>query len=128
MSLSRSLTAGLGIAVVLALANLLVLIGINDPNAPPALVVILALVLGLVTLAGVWATWRGQRGGIPTVIAALLIDNVGLGVPSFFDPAAPPWILIAVATAIALTLLATGLLIAARSNPGTGRHTVSTTP
>ena len=128
MSRSRSLTAGLGIAVVLALANLLGLIGINDPNAPPALVVILALILGLVTLAGVWATWRGQRGGIPTVIAALLIDNVGLGVPSFFDPAAPPWILIAVATAIALTILATGLLIAARSNPGTGRHTVSTTP
>jgi hypothetical protein len=103
-------------------------VGINDPDAPPLVVTLLALGLGVVTLGGVWAAWRGQRGGVPTVIAALLIDNVGLGVPSFFDPAAPPWILIAVATAIALTLVAAGLLIAARSNPGTGRHTVTTTP
>ena len=120
MSRSHSLKGGLGIAVVLALVNLLGLVGINDPDAPPVLVTILALVLGLVTLTGVWVAWRGHRGGVAIVIAALLIDNVGLGVPSYFDPLAPPWLLIAVTTAIALTLAAIGLLMVHRMRSGGG--------
>lgn len=109
MSHTRTFIAGLALAVLLALADLLGLAAINSADAPPAVIVIVGAALGLITLIGAWMTWRHQRGGRATVIVSRLLSLV-LGVPVYFTDGAPSWAKVVVTIGIVVTVVAVGLL------------------
>jgi len=100
--------AGLALLAVTGLLDLAALFALGDPDSPKP-VVIASCLIGLVTLAGVAYAWRGRRGGMFVVLAALVIDLV-LDVPAYFLDA-PGWVL-AVATAT-LALMVIGVALVA---------------
>jgi len=111
MTISSSRTrAGLALLAVTGVLDLTTLFALSDPESPKP-VVVASCLTGLVTLAGVAYAWRGRRGGLFVVLAALVVDLV-LNVPAYFLDA-PGWVL-AVATAI-LTLIVIGVALVAPS-------------
>lgn len=110
MSHSRTFVAGLTLAVLLGLADLLAVTAIGSDVAPPAGIVALGGALGLITVVGAAAAWRGRRGGVATVIVSRLLSAV-LGVPAFFTDGVPRVILVIVGVGIVLTVVATALLL-----------------
>jgi hypothetical protein len=112
MNRSRAFTIGLGICVLLGLLDVVALAGMGAEGAPPAIVGITGAVLGVITLAAAGLAWRGQRGGVTTVVVSRLLSAL-LGVPAFFVDEAPDWAQVIVAIAIALTILGVGLLFGA---------------
>jgi len=112
MNRSRAFTIGLGICVLLGLLDVVALAGMGAKGAPPAIVGITGAVLGLITLAAAGLAWRGQRGGVTTVVVSRLLSAL-LAVPAFFVDEAPDWAQVIVAIAIALTILGVGLLFGA---------------
>ena len=116
MNRSREFTIGLSICVVLGLLDLVGLAGINMDAAPPAPVVIGGGILGLITLVGAYLAWGGRRGGLAAVVGSRVLSAF-LGGPAFFDDGAPDWARVVVAIAIALTVVAIGLLYGARRQP-----------
>jgi hypothetical protein len=111
MTMSSTRTrAGLALLAVTGVLNLTTLFALSDPESPKP-VVVASCLTGLVTLAGVAYAWRGRRGGLFVVLAALVVDLV-LNVPAYFLDA-PGWVL-AVATAI-LTLIVIGVALVAPS-------------
>lgn len=110
MSHSRTFVAGLALAVLLGLADLLAVAAIGSDDAPPAGIVALGGALGLTTLVAAAAAWRGRRGAVATIIVSRLLSAV-LGVPAFFTDGVPRAILVTVGVAIVLTVVATALLV-----------------
>lgn len=102
--------AGLALLAVTGLLDLASLFALGDPDSPKPVVVASCLV-GVVTLAGVANAWRGRRGGVFVVLAALVVDLV-LDVPAYFLDA-PGWVL-AIVTAT-LTLMVIGVALVAPS-------------
>jgi hypothetical protein len=92
--------AALAIAGVLDLFQLFVL---GTPDAPPIGVLLTTCGLGVVTLLGVAAAWRGNRAGLLVAVAARILDSA-LGIPAF-ALGAPAWVQALIASMILLTVV-----------------------
>ena len=81
--MSRTLTVriGLVLAALLALGDLSDIFQPDNPESD--LMVAVGAILGLVTLIGAVAAWRGSRGGGVAVIVTRLLSGVG-AFESFF--------------------------------------------
>ncbi len=110
---SRTFTVGLIICAILGAIDVISVVGLGADDAPPAAVVVIGLVLGVITLVGVSLAWRGRPGGVATVVASRVLSAL-LGVPAFFAEDAPDWAPPVVAVFIALTVLALALIYAGR--------------
>ncbi len=109
----RTLNVGLGLCAALAAVDIIGLVGLAMPDdAPPAVVVAAAAILGVITLAALKPAHAGRRGGIATVVWSRALSALW-GIPVYFAPDAPGWAEIAVAVLIALTAVALGVLRAA---------------
>ena len=80
-------TIGLVICIALALFDLAGAIPVGG-TVPPIGVIVVGLVLGIVTLAGMMPAWRGSRTGLLTVVASRALSAL-LGIGAFFDDSAP---------------------------------------
>jgi hypothetical protein len=114
MSQSRPYTAGLCICALLAVADLIGLIGLNAADAPPVPVTVMSAVLGLMTLVVLRPAWRGEARGLTTVLITRVLSAL-LGVPAFFVDSAPAWAGPLVAASLALTAVAVALLLRGRA-------------
>ena len=110
----RTLNIGLGLCAVLAAVDIIGLIGFAMPDdAPPAVVMVVAAILGVVTLAALKPAHARRRRGTAIVVWSRVLSALW-GIPVYFAPDAPGWAEGAVAVFIALTAVALGLLLAAR--------------
>jgi len=108
MNRTPAVTTGLVICTLLGLLELVGLVGINSDDAPPAAVVIVGGVLGVITLIGVFLAWQGKRVGVVTAVGSRVISAL-LAIPVFFTEA-PNWARVVVAIALACTVAAVVLL------------------
>jgi hypothetical protein len=97
--------AALGTAGVLDLFQLFVL---GSPDAPPIGVLLTTCGLGVLTLLGVAAAWRGNRAGLLVAVAARVVDSA-LGIPAF-ALGAPAWAQTLIAAMILLTVVGVALV------------------
>jgi hypothetical protein len=111
MSRPPLLVAGIALAALLGVANLLALGTIGTPAAPPVAVVVIGAVLAAVTLAGVWPAWNGRRGGAVAIVASRLL-SAALSVPAFLTGDVPQWALAIAIGSMVLDLVAAGLVAA----------------
>ncbi|SHN74569.1 hypothetical protein [Cryptosporangium aurantiacum] len=89
--------------------NVCTVFSLVDPDDAPIGVVLAVVGLGVVTLAGAYAAWRGSRTGLLIAIVAALVNAFAFGLPGWFLDA-PPWILALVTTAFVLTIV--GIVLA----------------
>ena len=84
--LSTADRAGLGLAVVLSLMDLVALLVPTPPGevGPPYVVLVFSAVLGVATLAAVAIAWRSGGRGALRVVAATRILSVITSLPAFF--------------------------------------------
>lgn len=113
---SRNYKIGLVISALLGALDVLSIAGAGADDGPPPVVLAIGLVLGLVTLVGVWLAWRGDERGFMAVVASRVLSAL-LGVPAFFAEDAPDWAPAAVGASIVLTALALWLLYSGRPRP-----------
>jgi O-antigen/teichoic acid export membrane protein len=113
---SRSYKVGLVLSALLGAIDVLSIAGAGADDGPPAAVLVIGFVLGLVTLVGVWLAWRGDARGFPAVVASRVLSAL-LGVPAFFADDAPDWAPAAVGAGIVLTAVALWLLYSGRRRP-----------
>ncbi len=114
MTNRRKLNVGLGLCAVLAGVDIIGLVGLAMPDeAPPAVMIVVAAILGLLTLAALKPAYAGQRGGRATVVWSRVLSALW-GIPVYFASDAPGWAEVATAVLIALTAVALVLLRAAQ--------------
>jgi hypothetical protein len=99
--------AGLAALAVAGVLDLLQLFALGTPDSPLG-VIITTSALGVVTLLGVAAAWRGNRAGLLVAITARVVDSL-LGIPAFFLDA-PAWAMALIAVMLGLTLVGIVLL------------------
>jgi len=114
--MTRSTKAGLIVAGVLAVGDLLTPV-LSDGEHPPMSIALISLAIGVVTLIAAVPAWRGNRAAGWVVVASRLLSMLG-ALPAFFVADVPPPALIAAAAGVVLTLLVVGLLA-----PGLSRRT-----
>ncbi len=106
----RGRNVGLGLCAVLAAVDIIGLVGLAVPDeAPPAFVMVVAAILGALSLAALRPAHAGRRGGMATVVSSRVLSALW-GIPVYFAPDAPGWAEGATAVFIALTAVALGLL------------------
>jgi hypothetical protein len=96
---AKSGLAALAVAGVLDFFQLLVL---GSPDEPPIAVLLTTCGLGVVTLLGVAAAWRGNRAGLLVAVAARILDAL-LGIPAYVL-GAPAWAIALIATMLILSI------------------------
>ncbi|MGW5719844.1 hypothetical protein ACWEVP_27015 [Amycolatopsis sp. NPDC003865] len=111
-------TSGYVVCVVLGLADVVGVAGIAMDDAPPAIVVLLGGVLGLVTLAAAVPAWRGNRAGHFAVAGSRALSGL-LALPAFFLDA-PTWARVLAGGLVLLTVVGLGLLLG-----GAPRHALA---
>lgn len=112
--LTGRLKAGLIVAIVLGLGDLLsIALTPSDDgtgDGPPLPVLILATVLGAVTLVAIWFAWRtGSRRAIRVVAGTRILSAV-TALPAFFVDI-PVGLLVVTATGVVLTIACVVLLL-----------------
>ncbi|MCU1688651.1 MAG: hypothetical protein JWN61_338 [Pseudonocardiales bacterium] len=114
-SLTGRVKAGLIVAIILGLGDLASILlaptdtGQND--GPPLPVMILATVLGAVTLAAIWVAWRtGSRRAL-RVVAGTRILSALTSLPAFFVDI-PAGLLVITAVGVVLTIVCLVLILA----------------
>ncbi len=95
--------AGLVLLGLLSLSDLS-LPFLTDGDHPPMWVAIIGLVFGLASLALLPAAWRGRRPALFGLLGTRLASAL-LALPVFFVNDAPDGAVVAVAAAVALTVL-----------------------
>ncbi len=106
----RTLNVGLVLCAVLAAVDIIGLIGLAMPDdAPPAVVMVVAAILGVLTVAALQPAYTGRRGGLATVVWSRALSAL-LGIPVYLASDAPAWAEVATAVLIALTAVALALL------------------
>ena len=123
MTSSRNHRRGLAALAAAGALDLFSLFALGGPDSAPVGVILLSVGLGVVTLVGVGAAWRGNRHGLVAAVLARVLDSL-LTIPAFFLDA-PAWVLALVAAMLALTVVgiwfvAPGLRRAAKLDYSTG--------
>jgi len=95
--------AGLAALAAAGALDLFQLFVLGSPDSAPVGVVLTTSGLGVVTLLGVAAAWRGSRAGLVVAVAARVVDSV-LGIPAFFL-GAPAWVLALIAAMLVLSVV-----------------------
>jgi hypothetical protein len=111
---TRANKTGLVLAALLGLLDVISLFSINTPfpegmTTPPAWLVILVAVLGLVTLAAIVPAWRGNHRAVLVVVATLILSAVSK-VPGYFVTV-PSYILVTTTVLVVVTILAVWLIL-----------------
>jgi hypothetical protein len=75
--------AGLAALAVAGVLDPLQLFALGTPDSPLGAIITTTSALGVVTLLGVAAAWRGNRAGLLVAITARVVDTL-LGIPAFF--------------------------------------------
>jgi hypothetical protein len=78
-------------------------------TTPPDWLVILAAILGLVTLAAIVPAWRGNHRAVLVVVATRILSAIG-AVPAYFVTV-PSYILITTTVLVVVTILAVWLIL-----------------
>jgi hypothetical protein len=81
---------------------------LSTPDSAPLGILLTTVGLGVVTLFGVAAAWRGNRAGLLVAVAARVADSL-LGTPAFFL-GAPGWAVALIATMLVLSVVGVVLL------------------
>jgi hypothetical protein len=102
MTTSRNHRLGLAALAVAGVLDLLQLAALGTDDEAPVGVVLAVVGLGVVTIIGVAAAWRGSRTGLLVAVVARVID-LALGLPAFFLDA-PAWVLTLITVIIVLTI------------------------
>ena len=106
----RRFDAGLGLCAVLAAVDIIGLAAFAMPDdAPPAVVIVVAAILGVLTLAALKPASAGRRGGVAIVVWSRALSAL-LGIPVYFASDAPGGAEVATAVLITLTVVALVLL------------------
>jgi hypothetical protein len=100
---------GVVIMALLGLLNIVGLVGLGQDDAPPAGVVIVSAVLGVITLVAALPSYNRTQGGLWTMIGTEFLSAL-MGIPVFWADDAPDWAIPAVVASWVVTLLAIALL------------------
>jgi hypothetical protein len=119
MNRTPAAVTGFAICVLLGVLDIVSVFGAGMADAPPLGVVLTGGALGLITVAASVPAWRGSRTGLLVVVASRAA-SILLGVPVYFDDAAPNWARIVVTIAIAASLAGIALLTPALRRPRIG--------
>lgn len=113
--LSVANKVGLVLAALLGLADVLSVLatpGTDETPGPPAAVMIVGAVLGVITLVAVGYTFRtGNRIGARITCASRILSML-MALPAFFVPDVPAGWVAAAAAAVVLTLVSVFLVLA----------------
>ena len=115
--LSTKNKIGIGLAVLLALADVLGVLAIpalaasGEPGPPPE-VMIACGVLGVITLAAVFPTVRAASRTGARIVCASRILSALTSIPAFFVPDVPAELVLFAAAGIVLTLVCVFLVLA----------------
>ncbi|MET7573279.1 hypothetical protein ABZT04_33010 [Streptomyces sp. NPDC005492] len=107
-------TIGMTLCAVLAIVDLVGIIGLRQHPGPPPGVAITGAVLGGVTLAAYRPADRGDIRALRVVLGSRVVSAL-LGIPVFFTSDAPNWARIVVAVLIAGAIIAVTMLAPALS-------------
>lgn len=110
---STAFKVGTGVAALLGIADVLLVGGLTADDGPPAWVIIVSGVLGVLTLAALRPMVRGHDRARGVVVVSRVLSAL-LGVPAFFVDDAPSWAAPSVAVSIVLTAVAVVLLARGR--------------
>ncbi|HEV2809348.1 MAG TPA: hypothetical protein VGV93_02985 [Acidimicrobiales bacterium] len=110
---------GLVLCALLGVFDVLSVAGAGAEDAPPTPVVVLGLILGLITLVGVFLAWRGAKKGFIAVVVSRVLSALS-AVPAFFVEDVPGWVPVAVGIGIVVTVIALGLLFSERRQAAPG--------
>lgn len=106
-----SVRVGLVIAAILGLADVAAL-ATGDGEFPPVWVAVVAVILGLITLVGVFLGWRGSRNGIGVVILSRALSALS-ALPAFFIEDVPGGAQVVALVFILVTAVVIALLLPA---------------
>lgn len=107
------LRSGLVICALLAALDIVGLSGFAADDGPPAAVMIVGAVLGVVTLVVLRPALGGGRGALATVGVSRVVSAL-LGAGVFFADNAPTWAKVVVTVAIGLTVVGLALAYGAQ--------------
>jgi len=110
MTRSTPTTYGLAVCALLAVVDIVSLVGLGADDGPPVPVVVLSAVLGVITLVGARMAWRGGRSGVVTVIVSRVISALA-ALPAFFVDDVPDWVAPVSGIFVVLTIVGVGLLV-----------------
>jgi hypothetical protein len=100
--LTTTVKAGLAALAAAGVLDLFQLFVLGSPD-PPIGVLLATCSLGVVTLLGVAAAWRGNRAGLWVAVGARAADSA-LGIPAFFL-GAPAWAVALITAMLVLTVV-----------------------
>src|SRR4051812_3741355 len=112
-------TVGLAIAGLLALYDIAAA-GVGGDAQRPTAVAAAGVVLGIVTIAGIFLAMRGARSGVALVIATRVLSAL-TAVPAFLGPTVPSPTVLAVAVTGAVITGLVVVLLAFGMRSGAGR-------
>lgn len=110
---------GLALCALLGVFDVLSVAGAGAEDAPPTPIVVLGVILGLITLVGVFLAWRGAKKGFIAVVVSRVLSALS-AVPAFFVEDVPGWVPVAVGIVIVITVIALGLLFSERRQAAPG--------
>lgn len=115
-TLPRRIKAGLVLAVLLSLVDIVALGGLageDDPdtNGPPTGVLVAGAILGVATLVAVFIAWRTQSATALRAVAGTRVISALLAVPAFFADDVPTVFIVAAAVMLVLAFVCVALLL-----------------
>jgi hypothetical protein len=111
-------TVGLVLGMLLGIADLLSLVALgsgdssSDCNGPPAAVLVFGAVMGLLTIAGIVALWKGGSRRWLRLVAGSRILSAVTSLPAFFVDDVPAGLKVVAAIGILVTVGAVVLMAA----------------
>ena len=110
---------GLVLCALLGVSDVLSVAGAGAEDAPPIPIAVLSVILGLITLVGVFLAWRGAKKGFIAVVVSRVLSALS-AVTAFFVEDVPGWVPVAVGIGIVITVIALGLLFSERRQAAPG--------
>jgi hypothetical protein len=108
---SRTTTykTGLVLFIVLALSDLVSMAGLGSHDAPPAWVIVVGGLCGVITLAALPGAHRGNSPALQTARGSRVLSAL-LGIPAYFVADAPAWAPAFVTASLVLTAVGLALV------------------